>query len=64
MTVQAKNLYTKDEVKTLLRYKSNSGFHDFLKKTHNFPQSVKLGLRKVYYRKNEIDAWLAERLGL
>ncbi|MDE1495716.1 AlpA family phage regulatory protein [Xenorhabdus bovienii] len=64
MTVQAENLYTKDEVKALLRYRSNSGFHDFLKKTPNFPQSVKLGLRKVYYRKNEIDVWLVERLSL
>lgn len=55
-------MLTKKEVKALLHYKSDSGFHEFLKRTPTFPKSVKLGLRRVGWAASEVDAYLAAQL--
>ncbi|WP_274369388.1 helix-turn-helix transcriptional regulator [Morganella morganii] len=48
-------MLTKKEVKALLHYKSDSGFHEFLKRTPTFPKPVKLGLRCVGWSASEWD---------
>ncbi|BBV00916.1 hypothetical protein BML2526_25680 [Providencia rettgeri] len=56
------SMLTKKEVKALLHYKSDSGFHEFLKRTPTFPKPVKLGLRRVGWSASEVDAYLAAQL--
>ncbi|HCD1075032.1 TPA: AlpA family phage regulatory protein [Proteus mirabilis] len=56
------SMLTKKEVKALLHYKSDSGFHEFLKRTPTFPKPVKLGLRRVGWAASEVDAYLDEQL--
>ncbi|HGJ5863828.1 MAG TPA: helix-turn-helix transcriptional regulator [Arsenophonus nasoniae] len=55
-------MLTKEQVKALLHYKSNSGFHEFLKRTPSFPKPVKLGLRRVGWALSEVDAYIAQKL--
>ncbi len=56
------SMLTKKEVKALLHYKSDSGFHEFLKRTPTFPKPVKLGLRRVGWAASEVDTYLDEQL--
>lgn len=55
-------MLTKQEVKARLHYKSDSGFHEFIKRTPSFPKPVKLGLRRIGWAASEIDAYLDEQL--
>ncbi len=60
--ITGESMLTKKEVKALLHYKSDSGFHEFLKRTPTFPKPVKLGLRRVGWAASEVDAYLAAQL--
>ncbi|HGN1344088.1 TPA: helix-turn-helix transcriptional regulator [Pseudomonas aeruginosa] len=60
--ITGESMLTKKEVKALLHYKSDSGFHEFLKRTPTFPKSVKLGLRCVGWAASEVDAYLDAQL--
>ncbi|MGJ0625712.1 helix-turn-helix transcriptional regulator [Xenorhabdus bovienii] len=58
----SESMLTKKEVKATLHYKSDSGFHEFLKRTPEFPKSVKFGLRRVGWAASEVNEYIASRL--
>lgn len=53
---------TKYEVMSVMKYKSVSGFYTFCKRTPEFPKSFPLGLRRVGWLKQEVDAYLLKKM--
>ena len=51
----------KKEVKKLLHFKSDTSLYTLEKKDKTFPQKIKIGLRRVVYRADEIYSWLESR---
>ncbi|MEN3257605.1 AlpA family phage regulatory protein [Sodalis endosymbiont of Spalangia cameroni] len=55
-------MMTRKEVMALLRYKSESGFYGFCKRTPDFPRPIALGIRRVGWPENEVKDFLARRM--
>lgn len=54
-------ILSKKEVKNLLHFKSDTSLYMLEKKDKTFPQKIKIGLRRVGYRADEIYSWLESR---
>lgn len=54
-------ILSKREVKTLLHFKSDTSLYTLEQKDKTFPQKIKIGLRRVGYRADEIYSWLESR---
>lgn len=54
-------ILSKKEVKALLHFKSDTSLYTLEKKDETFPQKIKIGLRRVGYRADEIYLWLESR---
>lgn len=46
------------EVKTLLHFKSDTSLYTLKQKDETFPQKIRIGLRRIGYRSDEIYSWL------
>jgi len=57
-----KEILTRYEVMEAMKYKSVSGFYTFCKKTPEFPKSIQLGLRRVGWVKQEVDAYILMKM--
>lgn len=55
------NILSKKEVKTLLHFKSDTSLYRLEQKDETFPQRIRIGLRRVGYRADEIYSWLESR---
>jgi prophage regulatory protein len=54
-------ILSKQEVKALLHFKSDTSLYTLEKKDKTFPQKIRIGLRRVGYRVDEIYSWLESR---
>ncbi|WP_294833198.1 AlpA family phage regulatory protein [uncultured Gilliamella sp.] len=54
-------ILTKKEVKTLLHFKSDTSLYTLEQKDETFPQRIRIDLRRVGYRADEIYSWLESR---
>lgn len=54
-------ILTKQEVKTLLHFKSDTSLYTLEQKDKTFPSKIKIGLRSVGYKADEIYSWLESR---
>lgn len=54
-------ILSKKEVKTLLQFKSDTSLYTLEQKDETFPQRIRIGLRRVGYRADEIYSWLESR---
>ncbi|MCX8616885.1 AlpA family phage regulatory protein [Gilliamella sp. B2923] len=54
-------ILSKKEVKTLLHFKSGTSLYTLEQKDETFPQRIRIGLRRVGYRADEIYSWLESR---
>lgn len=54
-------ILSKKEVKTLLHFKSDTSLYTLEQKDKTFPQKIKIGLRRVGYKADEIYCWLESR---
>lgn len=54
-------ILTKQEVKNLLRFKSDTSLYTLENKDKNFPAKIKIGLRRVGYKADEIYSWIESR---
>lgn len=54
-------ILSKKEVKTLLHFKSDTSLYRLEQKDETFPQKIRIGLRRVGYRADEIYSWLESR---
>ena len=54
-------ILSKKEVKDLLRFKSNTSLYTLEMKDKTFPQKIRIGLRRVGYRADEIYSWFESR---
>lgn len=57
----ANQILSKQEVKTLLHFKSDTSLYTLEQKDKTFPQKIKIGLRRVGYKADEIYSWLESR---
>ena len=51
----------KKEVKKLLHFKSDTSLYTLEQRDKTFPQKIRIGLRRVGYRADEICSWLESR---
>ena len=54
-------ILSKKEVKSLLHFKSDTSLYTLEQKDETFPQRIRIGLRRVGYRADEIYSWLESR---
>ncbi|MBI0032192.1 AlpA family phage regulatory protein [Gilliamella sp. B14384G15] len=54
-------ILSRREVKNLLHFKSDTSLYTLEKKDETFPQKIRIGLRRVGYRADEIYSWLESR---
>lgn len=54
-------ILSKKEVKVLLHFKSDTSLYTLEQKDDTFPQRIRIGLRRVGYRADEIYSWLESR---
>ncbi|NUF49228.1 helix-turn-helix transcriptional regulator [Gilliamella sp. ESL0250] len=54
-------ILSKKEVKTLLHFKSDTSLYTLEQKDETFPKKIRIGLRRVGYRADEIYSWLESR---
>lgn len=54
-------ILSKQEVKTLLHFKSDTSLYTLEQKDKTFPQKIKIGLRRVGYKADEIYSWIEYR---
>lgn len=54
-------ILSKQEVKNLLHFKSDTSLYTLEQKDKTFPQKIKIGLRRVGYKADEIYSWLESR---
>lgn len=54
-------ILSKKEVKVLLHFKSDTSLYTLEQKDETFPQRIRIGLRRVGYRADEIYSWLESR---
>lgn len=54
-------ILTKQEVKNLLRFKSDTTLYTLENNDKSFPAKIKIGLRRVGYRADEIYSWIESR---
>lgn len=54
-------ILSKKDVKTLLHFKSDSSLYTPEQKDETFHQKIRIGLRLVGYRADEIYSWLESR---
>lgn len=54
-------ILSKQEVKTLLHFKSDTSLYTLEQKDKTFPLKIKIGLRRVGYKANEIYNWIESR---
>lgn len=54
-------ILSKQEVKDLLHFKSDTSLYTLEQKDNTFPQKIRIGLRRVGYRSDEIYSWLESR---
>lgn len=55
------NILSKKEVKTLFHFKSDTSLYTPEQKDETFHQKIRIGLRLVGYRADEIYSWLESR---
>lgn len=61
MNTQTNQIITKQELKALLTIKSDTAIRNLEKRDPTFPQKIKLGLRRVGYRLEEVNSWIEAR---
>lgn len=54
-------IMNRKQVLELLHFKSNTSLYTLEKNDKTFPKKIKIGLRRVGYRADEINAWLESR---
>ncbi|RKS86891.1 AlpA family transcriptional regulator [Orbus hercynius] len=54
-------ILSKQEVKTLLHFKSDISLYTLEQKDKIFQQKIKIGLRRVGYKTDEVYSWLESR---
>lgn len=54
-------IITKPELKKLLHFKSDTSLYTLEQKDPTFPSRIKIGLRRVGYKANEVYSWLESR---
>lgn len=54
-------ILSKKELKNVLGFKSDTSIYNLAKKDNTFPQAIRIGLRKVGYRADEVYSWLESR---
>lgn len=54
-------ILSKQEVKNLLHFKSDTSLYTLEKRDPTFPSRIKIGLSRVGYKANEIYSWLESR---
>ena len=54
-------ILSKKEVKNLLHFKSDTSLYTLEQRDKTFPQKIRIGLRRVGYRADEIHSWLESR---
>lgn len=54
-------ILSKQEVKKLLHFKSDTSLYNLEKHDHSFPNKLKIGIRRIGYKSSEIYAWLETR---
>lgn len=61
MALAERKILLKKEVKTILRLKSDSAFQDMIN-AGIFPKGFRIGLRRVGWFEDEVNAWLEKRV--
>ena len=54
-------ILSRREVKKLLHFKSDTSLYTLEQRDETFPQKIRIGLRRVGYRADEIYSWLESR---
>ena len=54
-------ILSRREVKKLLHFKSDTSLYTLEQRDETFPQKIRIGLRRVGYRADEIHSWLESR---
>ena len=54
-------ILSKQEVKNLLHFKSDTSLYTLEQKDKTFPSKIRIGLRRVGYKADEIYSWLESR---
>lgn len=54
-------ILSKQEVKQLLHFRSDTSLYTLEQKDKTFPSRIKIGLRRVGYKADEIHSWLESR---
>lgn len=54
-------ILSRRKVKNLLHFKSDTCLYTLEQKDETFPQKIRIGLRRVGYRADEIYSWLESR---
>ncbi|EDU6304650.1 AlpA family phage regulatory protein [Salmonella enterica] len=56
-----RKILLKSEVKNIIRLKSDSAFQEMIN-AGEFPQGFRIGLRRLGWFEDEVNAWLKERV--
>ncbi|MBL0878675.1 helix-turn-helix transcriptional regulator [Serratia ureilytica] len=61
MNLLEQKILLKKEVKAILRVSSDSSFQEMIN-AGEFPRGFRVGLRRVGWLEDEVNAWLAQRI--
>lgn len=61
MNLLDQKILLKKEVKAILRVSSDSNFQEMIN-AGEFPRGFRVGLRRVGWLEDEVNAWLAQRI--